>query len=186
MAPTKTETKSEPTAQKDVEKAIAGAAPDQRDAEIAMLKERLADSEKHIEKLSERAQLAEMELEDRGGAEAKVDSGKEGRRAEMIEVAAVFAAELAKVLGITPKLSGKQKPPALPEEFKGTRSYIVGPGRAFHGNRLYAKGDVITVTNQRPAKDWTPVEEGELKGKLTPTRTHVAPPTGRANDRSIG
>lgn len=76
-----------------------------------------------------------------------------------------------------------KKPPKreLPEEFKGSRTYIVGPNKAFQGGRLFAQGERITVVDQFPAKDWTPVDQAEKReSKPAPAKQ------GRAADQTVG
>lgn len=172
--------------------AIAGVKPDQRDLEIASLSERLAAQTEAFNKLSERCQLAEMELEDRGEKRfAGEPSGEDPEEARLVRVAALFAKQFAEVLGIAPKLQGKQPKVPLEDKFKGTKEYTVGPGRAFRGGKVLKPGTLVQITNQRPARDWVFVRDISPGAKPAPAVQGVpapdAQPTGeRANDRSIG
>lgn len=115
---------------------------------------------------------------------AAVKESKSSRQGEMAEVGAIIGAEVAKALGVKQPGVKQERlvPPPLAEEHKGTKTYIVGPSRHYRNGRTYQKGEKVTVTDERPAKDWV-LFKGESD---TPTRTHAAPPSGRASDRSVG
>lgn len=73
----------------------------------------------------------------------------------------------AKGGGSTPERSRKYTTP-LAAEHKGTKTYFVGPGGHYRNNRLYKAGDLITVTDERPAKDWKLAPEDKQKGAAKP------------------
>lgn len=68
-------------------------------------------------------------------------------------------------------------------EHRGTITYIVGPGKHVRGNRTYQHGEEITVTNERPAKDW--VKKAKDGAAAVPELTAVGA-TGRASDQTVG
>lgn len=145
--------------------AVGGASP--QEAEIARLKAELAKKDKEIDSLLD------------GGASKPVEL-EQGEFAKFEKLAAIFGEAVAKAMR-PPEPGARVRPPKppLPDEFKGTRQYYVGPGKAYQGNRLFQKGEIITVTNQRPARDWTPVVKGQPAPKVS------KPPTGRASDLDI-
>jgi hypothetical protein len=75
----------------------------------------------------------------------------------------------------------KQPKREVPAEFKGPRTYIVGPKKAFQNGRLFQPGEKITVVDQFPASDWTPVEDA----KSAPVQSAPAK-QGRASDQTVG
>lgn len=81
------------------------------------------------------------------------------------------------------KPGNRAKPPKaeIPEEFKGPRTYFVGPKGAFQGNRRFVQGERITIVDQFPSKDWTPVESAVE----TPAKPAQAK-SGRASDQTVG
>ncbi len=93
--------------------------------------------------------------------------------AEVIAAAIVAAGKPAAA-----KLRG-DKP--LDEAHKGTHTYVVGPSKHYRNNRMYLAGELITVTDERPAKDWK-LLDGDAKVKPAPK---VASP-GRAADQRVG
>ena len=140
---------------------------DQRDAEISMLKEKLA--------------LAEMELEERGSAPS-------GRQAEMLEFAKVIA--IAVKEAIRPEAPGERtrpKPRALSAEHKGTKTYVVGPTGHYRANKLYKPGELVTVTDERPARDWklAPGQDGAPVEKSSPPLSRPLA-SKRASDADVG
>lgn len=138
---------------------------DQRDAEIAMLKEKL--------------ELAQMELDEKRSPTA-------ARAQEMAELGKAIGSGVALALGVKQPGSKLERPAPVPlaEEHKGTKTYIVGPSKHYRNGRHYRAGELVTVTNERPARDWKLAGSEDLNP--TPTRTHAPAPAGRANDRSIG
>ena len=80
-------------------------------------------------------------------------------------------------------LPGKYKPAkrVLPEELKGPRTYFVGPKGAYQNNRRFVQGEKITIVDQFPASDWTPVESATITPPQAP-----APKQGRASDQTVG
>lgn len=103
---------------------------DQRDIEISMLKEKLA--------------LAELELER--------PSGREADKLEFAQVIALIVKE-----ALRPEVPGdrqRPKPRVLAPEHKGTKTYVVGPSGHWRNNRLFKGGELVTITNERPARDW--------------------------------
>ncbi len=81
--------------------------------------------------------------------------------------------------------AAKVKPGAdrlvLAEEHKGTKSYVVGPSKHYRNGKMYEAGEVVTVTDERPAKDWVLADKGEAK-----VAKAAVVPTGRASDKSVG
>lgn len=69
----------------------------------------------------------------------------------------------------------------VPAEFKGSRTYVVGPKGAYQNNRRFVQGERITVVDQFPASDWTPIED------VKTTAPQSAPvKSGRAADQTVG
>lgn len=78
---------------------------------------------------------------------------------------------------------GRRIFPQVAPEFRGTKTYVVGPGKHVRNNRTYQAGELITVTDERPAKDWKLA--GAADAKAAPAA--AAPvPGGRVNDKSVG
>ena len=46
-------------------------------------------------------------------------------------------------------------------EHRGQHTYRIGPSGHVRGNRRYEPGELITVTSERPAKDWVEVDADE-------------------------
>ncbi len=69
----------------------------------------------------------------------------------------------------------------VPPEFKGPHTYIVGPKGAYQGTRRFQQGERITVVDQFPASDWTPIEDIKT---TAPQSTPVK--SGRAADQTVG
>ncbi len=69
-------------------------------------------------------------------------------------------------------------------EHRGTHTYVVGPSKHVRGNRQYKAGDLITVTDERPAKDWV---KAPAKGEASkPAPASSAPAGTRSSDASVG
>lgn len=128
--------------------------PDAKDAEIAALKAEL-----------EKAKKASPSTDAKLLAEAIGDA-----------VAAALAGANGKS---NPKAARKFTAP-LADEHKGTKTYVIGPAGHFRNNRLYRAGDLITVTDERPAKDWKLAAPDQQKVKPA-----VKNP-GRAADQNVG
>jgi hypothetical protein len=96
---------------------------------------------------------------------------------DLTGLAEAIAAALAKNSGPKPV---RAKLP-LAEEHKGTHTYVVGPSKHYRNSRMYNAGELITVTDERPAKDWKLASSDEKLSKKTPVGA-----TGRAADRNVG
>ncbi len=99
---------------------------------------------------------------------------------EKVQLAVLVASEVAKALSAN--RPGAERPTVRPleAEFKGTRRYYVGPARAYHDGRLMQAGEIVTITDRRPCRDWRPVDEAK------PAPAVAAPSTGRASDKTVG
>lgn len=73
-------------------------------------------------------------------------------------------------------------PWALPEKYKGSKTYLVGPMKAYKDGRLYAEGEEITIYDQEPGRDW--VLKDSAAGVLA--SVIVPPVPGRASDQNVG
>jgi hypothetical protein len=87
-------------------------------------------------------------------------------------------------------MSTQPKPEVAPEH-KGTKTYMVGPSRHYRGGKLYKAGELVTVTDERPARDWVLVEnKGAVKAPApapAPSKTgRASDQTGRASDQTVG
>lgn len=103
------------------------------------------------------------------------DDERDERLVKLI-VAAIQAAN-------APKPPGTKRPKReLAPEHQGTKTYIVGPSKHWRGNRLYQQGELVTVTNERPARDWVLAPGQEAKAAPKPP----ALPAKRANDVDVG
>lgn len=77
-------------------------------------------------------------------------------------VSVLEARELARTSSATPVGDagsapvGKLQKKAVPPEFQGAKTYVVGPKKHYRDGRVYQAGELITVVNERPASDWTP------------------------------
>lgn len=106
----------------------------------------------------------------------------EGQKA-LADAIAKQGADIALALGAgkasRPEKARKFSEP-LAEAHKGTKTYVIGAGGHFRNNRLYRTGDLITVTDERPAKDWKLASPEQQKVKPA-----VKNP-GRAADQNVG
>lgn len=111
---------------------------------------------------------------------AEVAKG-DGLRAEVAELRAglerLTAAPQVKPAGA----KATPAPYVLPEKYKGTKSYRVGPSKHYRAGRVYREGEIVTVTDEAPDADWTPVEDVEA---ATAPASDAPPPNGKT-DRTI-
>lgn len=148
---------------------------EQLTTEIAVLKDRIAELE------LENEDLVSKQKSKKGGG---------GDQLEMVrEFAKVFGAELKEALRPdSPGDRSKPKPRPLEAKHMGTKQYIVGPSGHWRGNKLYKQGEIVTITDQRPAKDWklAPGQEGaEPEQKSSPPLSKPVA-AKRANDIDVG
>ncbi len=73
----------------------------------------------------------------------------------------------------------------LAEEHKGTKTYVVGPTKHYRDGRMYQAGELVTVTNERPAKDWV-LADLDARAAAKAAAKAVVAPSGRASDKSVG
>ena len=136
---------------------------EQRDLEMSVLKDR----------------IAELELE----AEAKGGAVKDAHMLEFAQIVALAVKEALRPE--TPGDRSRPKPRALSPEHKGTKTYIVGPSGHWRNNRLFKAGELVTITDQRPARDWklAPGQDGSPE-KSSPPLSRPAP-AKRASDTDV-
>lgn len=103
----------------------------------------------------------------------------EGQKA-LAEAITKQGADLAAVGKLSRPEKARKFTEPLAEAHKGTKTYVVGPGGAFRNNRLYRVGELVTVTDERPAKDWKLASDAQQKVKPA-----VKNP-GRAADQNVG
>lgn len=85
------------------------------------------------------------------------------------------------------------------------KQYRVGPGKHYRFGRLYEPGEVVSIPeNEKPAADWTPIEDDEEDEEPKPKKgkapkapedplgkapagapTEPAKPSGRPSDREL-
>lgn len=103
---------------------------------------------------------------------------------EAVELAKMIATAVAAALRPDAAATAKlRKNLPLAAEHKGTKTYVVGPSRHYRNGKMYLKGELVTVTDERPARDWklydpaagTPIAQAD-----------AAAPVGRASDRTVG
>ena len=60
--------------------------------------------------------------------------------------------------------------PNTDPKFAGTKTYRIGPAGHYRQGQMYAEGDLLTVTNEKPGKDWVLVEEAKpaVKHEMKP------------------
>lgn len=170
---------------------------DPRDAEIARLRAALeataaekATLEKSHDEAKAYAGALETELDETATARRK-DLGATGpSTGDLAQLGEVMADAFVKAQTKVAETKGRNRrnfdgpggTHLVAPEHRGTITYIVGPGGHVRGNRQYKNGQLVTVTNERPAKDWVkydPLTKGPA------VETPVAP-EGRANDRNVG
>ena len=102
--------------------------------------------------------------------DAKVDPKDAEIAALKLELAAAKGNEKA----------GLRKNLPLAAEYKGTKTYVVGAQKHYRNGKLYQAGELVTVTDERPAKDWVLADASEVKA------AKVTPVAGRASDKNVG
>ena len=101
------------------------------------------------------------------------------------ELASDERAELARLREENAKLKavgGQGSKRELPEKYRGTKTYRIGPAGHYRLGRSYLPGETITVTDEVPSKTWTPVDNDGVKVK--PVFDEDVP-AGRLSDQSI-
>ena len=94
------------------------------------------------------------------------------------------AAEIARLKRSPVRAGGKQP---LAQEHKGEKTYIVGAGGHYRGNRLYKPGEKVTVVDEKPGKDWVLFDpSAPAPAKAAPPRGPAPAPAGRASDTNPG
>lgn len=126
--------------------------------------------------LLDRIAELELELESRGPS-----------KAELNELVAKAVAEALKAQAV-PKAAVRFE---LAPEHRGTHTYVVGPSRHWRNNRVYEKGELVTVTDERPAKDWvlaSKSQQQEAPDEDAPRFTTSGPSLvgKRASDADVG
>ena len=107
-------------------------------------------------------------------------------KSDVAELAKAVATAVAQAIrpSSEPKLRKNQP---LASEHQGTKTYMVGPSKHYRDGRTYVAGELVTVTNERPAKDWRLVVDGKVVDSgRTPPAVVVVPASGRTSDRSVG
>lgn len=66
--------------------------------------------------------------------------------------------------------------------FRGTKTYVVGPGKHYRKGKMYEPGELITVTDEKPGKDWVPYDPNAVKAVEVPAPVAAA---GRASDQDV-
>lgn len=79
-----------------------------------------------------------------------------------------------------PAARGPKVKREIPPEFKGAHTYVVGPKGAFQGTRRFVQGEKITIVDQFPSTDWTPLEAND------PAPSQPVAKQGRASDQTVG
>ena len=94
-----------------------------------------------------------------------------------------LAAALAKIelLQSKPGAAHARVHLGLLPEHKGTKTYAVGPSRHYRDGRIYQAGEEVTVTDERPAKDWVLADGSAPKAKPA-----TAPASSRSSDKNVG
>lgn len=94
---------------------------------------------------------------------------------EKEEIAALKARIAALEKGTLPA-EKREKEPLAPEH-KGTKSYVSST-KHYRDGRLYEPGQVITVTDEKPGKDWVLYE-----APVAEKKAHAAPAHGGSSAR---
>lgn len=66
--------------------------------------------------------------------------------------------------------------------FRGTKTYVVGPGKHYRKGKMYEPGELITVTDEKPGKDWVLYDPNAVKAVEVPAPVAAA---GRASDQDV-
>lgn len=115
--------------------------------------------------------------------EAKL-AAKGGGGFDEVKLGEVLAAAMTKGRNDAnrPDLAALRVNQPLAPEHRGTKTYIVGPRGHFRGDRLYAEGELVTVTDERPAIDWKLADKDAVEKKIA-AKAEKPEPSGRAADR---
>lgn len=66
--------------------------------------------------------------------------------------------------------------------FLGTKTYVIGPGKHYRKGKMYEPGELITVTDEKPGKDWVLFNPNAVKAVEVPAPVAAA---GRASDQDV-
>lgn len=106
------------------------------------------------------------------------------KTAELVKLIVTTLHEVQKS-GATDKAALRVNQPMDPKH-KGTHTYIVGPSRHYRNGHLYKAGDKVTVTDERPAKDWVLADSEAGMKAVAKAEKRATAAAGRASDKHVG